>query len=148
MIMTNYRMIRGRLMRVERGPAWKRGRTVGSSSARGTTLHSGLSLLQVVLIERYLHKNVFIATLNEPLLLNVMTMKFIYSGGGAARRSSVGSVVQLEMEGFINTFTSGHLTERFCFVDAPSMCFLSASRMIITRSRSPAGAAPRLFLPV
>lgn len=59
----------------------------------GTTLCSGLVLLQVVLIERYLHKNVFIATLNEPLLLNVMTMKFIYSG--AARRSSVGSVLQL-----------------------------------------------------
>lgn len=52
----------------------------------GTTLRSGLILLQVGLIERYLHKNVFIATLNEPLLLNVMTMKFIHSG--AARRSS------------------------------------------------------------
>lgn len=74
-------------MRVGRGPVEEQRGAVRC----GATLRSGLILLQVVLNEHYLHKNVFIATLNEPLLLNAVTTTFIHSG--AARRASVGSVV-------------------------------------------------------
>lgn len=100
MIMTNYRMIRGRLMLVGHGPAWKRGgngREWGSGSVfvlRETRQH----LLRVVLNEHYLHANVFIATVNAPW----WQIRWF--------SASLGSLLLL-WGGSINTFTSGHLPE-------------------------------------
>lgn len=50
----------------------------------GATLRNGLILLQVVLNKHYFHKNAFRATLNEPLLLNILN--YVYPLGRSQAR--------------------------------------------------------------